>query len=656
MLSPDNGIVVTITGNIYAPLNQIFGGEGTISFAGNYRLKEAYPEWWGAIADDSIDDTSQINACFTAAGTGEISVKFNNGTYKFSDTITFPYNAGNLDMENCLMSFTALNTTYTTAIVIGDSTGVNSFMRKYFKGINVQRLNVSDHSNEACIGIQIFNSYNSTIDVKDIRFFTIGLQLIGKPSASNSNASAYNKILPEILTTNKIGIDLNVAADNGVYTAYCNENTIIGGRFAGSTSASHNTLDRYGIRISKSVSATIAVLDGNKIIGSSFEMGAPSTSGSAIGIKCEYGRYNRIIAIRSESNDYTAQYENDSYGNKLTVAYGTIAINDLSTRPGLNVTQYAYNAMWSYLKPVFQSGNLNEKAIFYNGSANMSIGYPMFLAYYSSVTRVTNRAGWNITTSGIKYVTGTYDGIGIRIDTSNAKTFFVDWAGDTNTEVYFIPYDVNGSVIDADAGSYVLSATPTSAIAKIANFVTAGKSYYFSASAGQRGITCHADVQFVDIIIAVDNNETLKSFSVYTPEPYDVPVIYPFYDNLGAGNSFGTTSPTKGAERSWYVGKKVWNATPASAQYIGWVCVNKKDTTLTDGEPISETVMVVGSSSTMVALDIIGIALDDGTIHWTTIASVDSGTQITLTVGLPSAAGATKAVYTNRWLGFGLIA
>jgi hypothetical protein len=69
------------------------------------------------------------------------------------------------------------------------------------------------------------------------------------------------------------------------------------------------------------------------------------------------------------------------------------------------------------------------------------------------------------------------------------------------------------------------------------------------------------------------------------------------------------------------------------------------ETTLSAAEAISSTVMNVTSSSGMTAGDNIGIKLTDNTIHWTTIVSVDSTTQVTITTGLASAAASGKKVY-----------
>ena len=69
------------------------------------------------------------------------------------------------------------------------------------------------------------------------------------------------------------------------------------------------------------------------------------------------------------------------------------------------------------------------------------------------------------------------------------------------------------------------------------------------------------------------------------------------------------------------------------------------DTTLSAAEAASQTVLSVTDSTGMTAADICGIVLDDDTIHWTTIATVDSATQITVDTALASAAASGNRVY-----------
>ena len=72
-------------------------------------------------------------------------------------------------------------------------------------------------------------------------------------------------------------------------------------------------------------------------------------------------------------------------------------------------------------------------------------------------------------------------------------------------------------------------------------------------------------------------------------------------------------------------------------------------TTTSAAEAADQTVIGVADSTGMLASDNVGIRLDDGTRHWTTIFSVDNSTQITIVTKLPSvsASGSTVFTYTN---------
>lgn len=68
------------------------------------------------------------------------------------------------------------------------------------------------------------------------------------------------------------------------------------------------------------------------------------------------------------------------------------------------------------------------------------------------------------------------------------------------------------------------------------------------------------------------------------------------------------------------------------------------ETTLSADEAAAQTVLDATSTTNMTALDNIGIVLDDGTIHWTTIVSKTSST-VTITAALPSAAASGNKIF-----------
>src|SRR3990172_903401 len=58
------------------------------------------------------------------------------------------------------------------------------------------------------------------------------------------------------------------------------------------------------------------------------------------------------------------------------------------------------------------------------------------------------------------------------------------------------------------------------------------------------------------------------------------------------------------------------------------------------------TILEVNSTAGMVALDYIGVELDSGSMHFTTIASITDSDTLVLTTGLPSASAVDKVIYT----------
>ena len=69
-------------------------------------------------------------------------------------------------------------------------------------------------------------------------------------------------------------------------------------------------------------------------------------------------------------------------------------------------------------------------------------------------------------------------------------------------------------------------------------------------------------------------------------------------------------------------------------------------TELSTAATASATTLVVDTTTGMIATDNIGIVLDDDSIDWTTIVSVDSSTALTITAGLTSASAVKNNIYT----------
>lgn len=74
------------------------------------------------------------------------------------------------------------------------------------------------------------------------------------------------------------------------------------------------------------------------------------------------------------------------------------------------------------------------------------------------------------------------------------------------------------------------------------------------------------------------------------------------------------------------------------------------ETTLDDDEEEDDTSIVVASATGIADTYAIGVEVDDGTIHWTTVNGTPSGTTVTLTTGLDDDAADGNAVFCYETL------
>jgi hypothetical protein len=66
-LTLNGGVTATLSGTVTAPPSQVFNISpgGTVLITG--AIEKAYPQWWGALANNSHDDTASLQACINAA-------------------------------------------------------------------------------------------------------------------------------------------------------------------------------------------------------------------------------------------------------------------------------------------------------------------------------------------------------------------------------------------------------------------------------------------------------------------------------------------------------------------------------------------------------------------------------------------------------------
>jgi hypothetical protein len=83
-LQPDTNAVLTIDGSLVAGTFQIFDTEtrrGSAVALSSSGVREIYPQWWGALGNNSHDDTKAMNAAFAAGVATGVPVEIPEGIY-----------------------------------------------------------------------------------------------------------------------------------------------------------------------------------------------------------------------------------------------------------------------------------------------------------------------------------------------------------------------------------------------------------------------------------------------------------------------------------------------------------------------------------------------------------------------------------------------
>ena len=148
-------------------------------------------------------------------------------------------------------------------------------------------------------------------------------------------------------------------------------------------------------------------------------------------------------------------------------------------------------------------------------------------------------------------------------------------------------------------------------------------------------------------------------------QPYDEDLDYDFeFEVASAADAndgaipFGQTLTVPSPDGSYCEIRKHPERTDYTARMLGTVANTTtvvaipmsypNVSTLTAGEPLGETTIVVGSTTGMSVGDRVGIMQDSGIIHWSTISSVTNATTFVIANGLASIAAATNKVFVPR--------
>ena len=229
---------------------------------------------YGAVGDNTSDDTDNIQAAFDDMEQGDVMI-VPTGKYNISSVVFDPPNDCSL---LCYGNFSCYTTTGTTAFTIGSNTTTSH--RYNIQGLHVLSDDIIWTANR--VGINVRNVCESYIDIREVDGFEVNVLVQGE----NAHGNAYNEYHLGLINNGKNGIVLNTAT-----AGWTNENTFYGGRFA-----IQSGLSDYSGTCHILLREGSPTINNNRFISPSFEGGS-----SLIKAVDNYADYTFILWPRLEA-------------------------------------------------------------------------------------------------------------------------------------------------------------------------------------------------------------------------------------------------------------------------------------------------------------------------------------------------------------------
>lgn len=216
MLSPANATTTTILGTIIAGRQQIFtnitAGLGTISFTASTRTTTLYPQWFGAKADGTTDDTAALQAASDVAGAATAStpgasiIDLGCGTYKLTSQWTIASSNGQHHVE--VHGVNPLCTTINATVAASPATAIFLSKEKFVTALSGFTLHQAGTLHNG-VGITMggltgagTQTNGSTLENIIIDSFDTGLLTTDPGTASTSSEMVFTQM---VLQNNNTG-------------------------------------------------------------------------------------------------------------------------------------------------------------------------------------------------------------------------------------------------------------------------------------------------------------------------------------------------------------------------------------------------------------------------------------------------------------------
>jgi hypothetical protein len=510
---------------------------------------------FGAMGDGVSDDGPALQAAMNAAAGVGKHLLIGEGSFRTTMPLLLPGAAPGLTMRGTIIY---AGPGGRAALTLGDGAAVRN-AAKLYQGLRVQRATQASWMDEGDIGILLRNLDASTVEIRQAEGFTIGIRTQGVERGFEDSTLQLGRIVD-----NRIGLDIRCETA----AAWNNSIRYIGGHFANS-SATHPTMDRFGVRFSCPAGA-YPRHNAHLFIGPAFELQRQGTPGTvtAIPFLLEAGDERGIVArgVRMEQcSTHVAAHTGGANDCLYEVAYtGTYAFTGAgilytptATRAGGTVVPlHQATAAHGTPRLVAAAENLRQRAFRQGIDTPGGIGFEQMAALSGNPSGPPgNLTGFAF--AGLTLFTLNADTVGIPtsralafvVDASECKEFFIAAEG-TELRPVVMQFDANENVL-TDTSPVLLSNMNT-VWAGSPSFFWEGNADLDSLVGGlainklQR-VTLHPNARFAAIGVRGGTaNAVLKALRLYCSPMYAPALIY------GGSRKWGVREYTT-ADAGWVI-------------------------------------------------------------------------------------------------------
>jgi hypothetical protein len=645
-LKPERGATLTVTttkiltinGGLDAGLYQVFSCSGTGTVVFGNKVPKVYVQWFGAKGDGSTDDGVVINQAATCARASTCK------------TIIFPavgYSTALGYKTTNQLDLRQLNIEASGTEILSDFDGDATVLAGGPAGANSAHDLTGDLSVRHTVGDWVAGTVGikcSDADASKWVFSARGFET-GIEFVAGVASCSYNNIILKTLYSNKVG-----------FLAYCpagvagwvNENKVFGGNFGGSAGAGQGT----SIKLKGETGCA------NRPSGWVFY--SPSLEhGDGVGVICDNAVDNSVLDIRYEQGrSKVAQFINGSVNNLVTMNSYYASVDNLGYDFDIGAsptdTSHANDVRMNKERPYQRFLDVTTFDAAYTSGGQLHIPGFEFISTSGVISHTVATSNINLRDHGVgvsPYFVNNNYGIGRKIAFVDSPTYNTyrpqkiyalaksAFGSSTNTQLMVWCFDSNMTPLHGTSPYYVKGYKATS----VSNYYTLAcpNATY---TTGQI-LLFHPDVIYAFIgIMGGSNPIGLELTSPYFSDP--IPTVGP---NEHPGYRIASASPT-----AWHFqqGEVVWNSAATSGAPPGWMCIKRTDTTLTGNGSGGNTTITVNSITGIASGDNIGVKLNTGLYHFTTVNGAPSGNTVTLTAAIPGSgvvATSGNAVVANLW-------